>query len=78
MNDTLRPFHPDVASVGATSSSRCFLERRDGRYWRAGGHRRGLAQTSLRTVVGRPSIRPFPTRVADLSDPDESAVRLTT
>lgn len=37
VNDTLRPFHPDVAALRRYLVEGEFLERRDGQYWRAGG-----------------------------------------
>lgn len=37
VNDRLRAFHPDVATLRRYLVEQEFLERRDGRYWRAGG-----------------------------------------
>ena len=37
VNDVLRRFHPDVAMLRRYLVDEGFLERRDGRYWRAGG-----------------------------------------
>ena len=37
VNDRLRVFHPDVASLRRYLVEEGFMERRDGRYWRAGG-----------------------------------------
>ena len=37
VNATLRTFHPDVAALRRYLVDEGFLERRDGRYWRAGG-----------------------------------------
>ena len=37
VNDRLRAFHPDVAMLRRYLVEEEFLERRDGRYWRAGG-----------------------------------------
>ncbi len=37
VNDLLRRFHPDVAMLRRYLVEQEFLERRDGRYWRAGG-----------------------------------------
>ncbi|MEO7058448.1 MAG: DUF2087 domain-containing protein [Lapillicoccus sp.] len=37
VNDRLRRFHPDVASLRRYLVEEGFLERRDGSYWRAGG-----------------------------------------
>lgn len=37
VNDTLRRFHPDVAMLRRYLVEQEFLDRRDGRYWRAGG-----------------------------------------
>jgi hypothetical protein len=37
VNNVLRRFHPDVAMLRRHLVDEGFLERRDGRYWRAGG-----------------------------------------
>lgn len=37
VNDRLRRFHPDVASLRRYLVEEEFLDRRDGLYWRAGG-----------------------------------------
>ena len=37
VNNTLRAHHPDVAALRRYLVEEGFLERRDGRYWRAGG-----------------------------------------
>lgn len=37
VNNRLRAFHPDVAMLRRYLVEQEFLERRDGRYWRAGG-----------------------------------------
>lgn len=37
VNEVLRRFHPDVAMLRRYLVDEGFLERRDGRYWRAGG-----------------------------------------
>ncbi len=37
VNELLRRFHPDVAMLRRYLVEEEFLERRDGRYWRAGG-----------------------------------------
>ena len=37
VNNLLRPRHPDVAALRRYLVEEGFLERRDGRYWRAGG-----------------------------------------
>jgi len=37
VNNRLRAFHPDVASLRRYLVEEGFMERRDGRYWRAGG-----------------------------------------
>ncbi|MEO8828992.1 DUF2087 domain-containing protein [Lapillicoccus sp.] len=37
VNEVLRRFHPDVAMLRRYLVEEEFLERRDGRYWRAGG-----------------------------------------
>jgi len=37
VNEILRRYHPDVAMLRRYLVDEEFLERRDGRYWRAGG-----------------------------------------
>jgi hypothetical protein len=37
VNNTLRPWHDDVAALRRYLVEEGFLERRDGAYWRAGG-----------------------------------------
>ncbi|GAB3450601.1 hypothetical protein GCM10027517_38410 [Phycicoccus ginsengisoli] len=37
VNNLLRPRHPDVAALRRYLVEEGFLERREGRYWRAGG-----------------------------------------
>ena len=37
VNNTLRPFHPDVAALRRYLVEEGFLDRAEGRYWRSGG-----------------------------------------
>lgn len=46
VNNSLRAWHDDVAALRRYLVEEGFLERRDGRYWRAGGTIEGPAETS--------------------------------